>query len=65
MPMLLLKSTLLFLGFALFGYMLLRVVCGAISGLKARRLVFDLLFLLLGAALFAGAFRSLFFSGPF
>lgn len=57
--MLFLKSTLLLLGFVLSGYMSLRVAVGVINGLKARRLVLDLLFL------FLGALRSLFSSKPF
>lgn len=63
--MLLLKSTLLFLGFVLSGYMSLRVAFGVMNGLKARRLIFDLLFLFLAAILFFGSLYSLFSSKPF
>ena len=60
-----LKSTALIAGLLVSGYMLLRIGCGVIAGLKPRQLALDVLFLLLGLGLSLGAIVSLLFIKPF
>jgi len=60
-----LKSTALIAGLLVSGYMLLRIGCGVIAGLKPRQLALDVLFLLLGLGLSLGAIVSILFVKPF